>query len=751
MSQNASKRRISFQTKVLVPLVALMVLLIATTMWLVNHKLTVRIEKEAAEKLDLASDRVKSTQQKQGAALLLLYQNVVNEPRFRAVAKKGDANTGDDFLKKMLQELTAQGGASIASLTFANSRDFASTSEITGLSGAEFQSRSAGVIAKANAGKPVVDTIIAGGHLLDIVSLPIMLDGEIFGIATFGEEIGPETAREIKDDTHAEIFFMLGDQVVAGSLPKVELYPELLARFGQLSSGNGLLPIVVDHDSYLCRADSFTLPGGTGKLDYLLLFSDVAGRALQRDLQKTLLALGLLGIALGTAVTWVLVTKITQPLRKLRDSVEAVGHGDFSRRVEVNSNDECGELAAAFNHMTENLQTSRRELEQTVETLKTTQHQLIQSEKLAGIGEFVSGVAHELNNPLTSVMGFAELMQQGEIPEPQRRFLDMIAKSAKRCTKIVQSLLSFARRHAPERKVVSVNEIVESAVEILQYQMRTGNIEVISRLDPELPPTLVDPHQMQQVFLNLINNAKQAMEARQKGGWLRITTETGNGRVRVIFQDNGPGITAENLKRVFNPFFTTKEVGKGTGLGLSLCYGIVTEHGGSITPHSKPGEGATFIIELPITREDAVQPEVAAVAAPADSAHEGAGKRVLVVDDEDSILTMIQEALTVHGYKVDVVRDGEAALRRFSQYEYDLALCDWKMPGLSGQEVYERLRASNPEMSRRLIFITGDVANEQTQKFLESTDKVCLTKPFTLAEFRAAISRMLSAAAGTKA
>ena len=249
-------------------------------------------------------------------------------------------------------------------------------------------------------------------------------------------------------------------------------------------------------------------------------------RQVLRSTQQMLLGVGILGILVSTVIVWLLVRKITEPLRQLRDSVEAVGRGDFTRRVEATSSDECGELAVAFNQMTDNLRTSRTELERTVETLKATQHQLIESEKLAGIGEFVAGVAHELNNPLTSVMGFAELLQQAEMAEPQRRLLDMIAKSAKRCTKIVQSLLSFARRHAPERKVVCVNEIVQSAVEILQYQMRTSNIEVVPQLDPRLPATMVDPHQMQQVFLNIINNARQAMEGGQKGGSLRITTLT---------------------------------------------------------------------------------------------------------------------------------------------------------------------------------------------------------------------------------
>jgi two-component system NtrC family sensor kinase len=335
------------------------------------------------------------------------------------------------------------------------------------------------------------------------------------------------------------------------------------------------------------------------------------------------------------------------------------------------------------------------------------------------------------------------LLQQSDLPEQQRRYLDVIFKSAKRCQKVVQSLLSFARRHAPERKIVCVNEIVESAIEILQYQMRTSNIEVVTQLDPRLPATELDPHQMQQVFLNIINNARQAMEGQGHKGRLRVSTESADDKVRIIFQDNGPGISPENLKRIFNPFFTTKEVGKGTGLGLSLCYGIVSEHGGAITPYSTAGEGARFVIELPTTAGAARPIEKPASVQPKTSPQEGVGKRVLVIDDEDMILQMIREVLTQNGYKVDVAHDGESALRRLGQYHYDLALCDWKMPGLNGQQVFERLYATNPDMSRRLIFITGDVVNDKVQEFLQARKKLCLSKPFTLVEFRSAINQVL--------
>jgi two-component system NtrC family sensor kinase len=210
-------------------------------------------------------------------------------------------------------------------------------------------------------------------------------------------------------------------------------------------------------------------------------------------------------------------------------------------------------------------------------------------------------------------------------------------------------------------------------------------------------------------------------------------------------RDDGPGIPEGNLSKVFDPFFTTKEVGKGTGLGLSLCYGIIKEHDGTVTVHSKPGHGATFVIELPLASA-AVESsaKVEGPKAPVPNRREGVGKRVLVIDDEDSILQMVRETLCESGYEVDVARDGEAALRRLDKTAYDLALCDWRMPGLNGQQVYERVSVSNPALSRRMIFFTGDVINENAQKFLRDHQKVCLTKPFSLVDFRAAIGNALS-------
>ncbi|HWP92580.1 MAG TPA: PAS domain S-box protein [Thermodesulfobacteriota bacterium] len=245
---------------------------------------------------------------------------------------------------------------------------------------------------------------------------------------------------------------------------------------------------------------------------------------------------------------------------------------------------------------------------------KNLQEQLIQSAKLAAVGELIAGVTHEVNNPLAVVMGYSEMILGEENLDPQlRKSIDVIYNEANRARKVIQNLLSFARGHSPEKQFTSINEIMEKTLSLTEYDLRKNNIEVVKRFDPDLPGTMADPNQLQQVFLNLIINAEQAMsenagkkqliiESRVKNGQSRINTDVGS-VIELSFHDNGPGITEKHLKKIFDPFFTTKPVGKGTGLGLSVSYGIIKEHGGEIYAHSKEGEGATFFIELPVVYE----------------------------------------------------------------------------------------------------------------------------------------------------
>jgi len=234
---------------------------------------------------------------------------------------------------------------------------------------------------------------------------------------------------------------------------------------------------------------------------------------------------------------------------------------------------------------------------------KRMEEQLIVTDRLASIGELSSGIAHELNNPLTSVIGFSQLLMEGDVPDNIRENLATIYAEAQRAAIIVKNLLTFARKHAPVKQLSQVNVVIEDVLKLRSYEEKVNNIEVEKHLAANLPEIMMDAFQMQQVFLNIIVNAEFAMLEAHQRGRLVIATEASDGVVKISFTDDGPGISRENMKRIFDPFFTTKEVGKGTGLGLSICHGIVTEHGGQIYARSEPGQGATFIVELPLDQK----------------------------------------------------------------------------------------------------------------------------------------------------
>jgi len=747
MEKTRAKLRISFSIKVIVPMVTIMVLLLAVTVWLVNGRLTNQFEEDAARNLAHADAEFKSFQRLSAQNLVQRFRNLRNEPHYRAAILSNHMPT----LLHEIQGLPDDQGVDIALFSSDKGQVLSGAKRDPLIPRSDFEVGSARAVKHALQGEDTVDTIVVGDRVFYVVSIQVTSgSGALIGALTIGSEIRNRDLKDFSLRNGNQIVLLADGRVISSTIRAADPREDFVSLFKECATArnDAVKRASLAGERYFCSAGKFETLNGDGKLGYLLLSSYEQPLQTLQTTKQMLEWVSALGILIGTTVIWLLVRKVTEPLRTLSASVEAVGKGDFSHRVDVRSNDECGDLAAAFNHMTENLQRSRDQLENTVETLKTTQAQLIQSEKLSGIGEFVAGVAHELNNPLTSVMGFSELLGRADGNAQTTRHLDMIHKSAQRCHKIVQSLLSFARRRAPERKLANLNELVEGAIEFLQYQLRTSNIEVTTQLDPKLPTAMVDPHQLQQVFLNIINNARQAIENHQPKGAIRITTETCGHNLRIVFNDDGPGISEQNLSKVFDPFFTTKDVGKGTGLGLSLCYGIIKEHGGNITVRSKPGDGASFIIELPWAIETAA-PAPKADLPPASLSHvshdlEGIGKKVLVIDDEEPILQMISETLSEHGYQVDVARDGEAALRHLDETPYDLTLCDWKMPGLNGQQIYERVRAAHPLLSERMIFFTGDIINEKTQEFLRETKKVCLSKPFSLVEFHDAIGKALA-------
>jgi len=369
--------------------------------------------------------------------------------------------------------------------------------------------------------------------------------------------------------------------------------------------------------------------------------------------------------------------------------------------------------------------------------------QLLQAEKMAALGQTISGVAHELNNPLAAILSWAERLSEKTLDPSARRGVDVILGEAERAARIVRNLLTFARKRQSTRTMVDVNQVVTDTLALRAYEHRLTNIAVDAALASGLPQVFADPHQIQQVLLNLVINAEQAMLSANGRGSLVIRTwhDRDDDAVVIEVNDDGPGIPVDVRTKIFDPFFTTKEVGKGTGLGLTVAYAIVQEHGGHIFVESRPGRGASFVVELPVSGADV---EARPPRPPAPSMEAVRGASVLLVEDELALASAVSDALTDAGLQVDHASDGEEALARIRQKTYDAIVCDLKMPRIDGMTLYRAIAAATPALARRVIFVTGDVAGTDAERFLEDSGCRWLAKPFRLGDLLRAVREALA-------
>ncbi len=363
---------------------------------------------------------------------------------------------------------------------------------------------------------------------------------------------------------------------------------------------------------------------------------------------------------------------------------------------------------------------------------KRAEERLQETSRLVVVGELAAGIAHELNNPLAAVTGFAQLLMMRDLPGPIAEAVGKIFSEAERAAKVVHNLLAFARRHEPEKRYIDVVAVLERVLALKAYNLRVNNIETKTQFVPDLPKTMADEHQLTQVFLNIVTNAEQAMEDVTGGGTFSVAASRSGEKIRLSFSDDGPGIRPEHLGRIFDPFFTTQDLRKGTGLGLSRSYGMVHAHEGEIWAESALGQGATFYVELPIV-EPKMEPNERSESSLSPCTE---GKRVLVVDDEPLITEIFYKALTRDGYIVDVTEDGEEAWRALHRNPYDCIIMDLKMPGISGKELFYRLEQWDEALARKVVFLTGDTLSDDSQTFMESTGNRSLNKPFTLEELK---------------
>ena len=371
---------------------------------------------------------------------------------------------------------------------------------------------------------------------------------------------------------------------------------------------------------------------------------------------------------------------------------------------------------------------------------KKTETQIQEAGRLASLGELAAGVAHEINNPLTEVVGFSEMLLEQDLPEQAARWLPALMRLTYWAACIGTKLLDFARKREPAKQYAHVPDFLIRALDLKQLG---PEIKIETRWAEDLPKTVVDEHQMAQVVINLLSNSEHALKDQPGTGRIILGAAQQDGKIRISVTDNGPGIAPEHLHNIFDPFFTTKQVGDGTGLGLSLCYGIVRQHGGEIWAESKLGEGTTVNINLPI-----VSPYSVEVREVEDTHLNGNNNgnpkhKFLVVDDEPGIRDLLLDVLSRDGHQVHVAADGVQATGMIAKNTYDCIIMDLKMPKVSGQSLYERLAKVDPALADRVIFITGDTIAADTKEFLERAHNPVVNKPFNLNELRQQIQQVV--------
>jgi signal transduction histidine kinase/CheY-like chemotaxis protein len=381
------------------------------------------------------------------------------------------------------------------------------------------------------------------------------------------------------------------------------------------------------------------------------------------------------------------------------------------------------------------------------EELVRSREALHQAEKLTALGSLLAGVSHELNNPLTIVTAQASLLEELAIGTPMAARAEKVRRAAVRCSKIVQTFLAMARQKEPERSTVQAADVLRAALDLTEYSLRTAGIDVSLDIAPDLPPLHADPDQLHQVFVNLIVNAQQALQetAGERRLRLRLASADEGRSVQVEIEDNGPGVPAEIRRRVFEPFFTTKPEGVGTGVGLSFSLGLVEAHGGRLELLDAPGGGACFRVTLDTAAAAPAEAPREATPVPIPSGKKGAA---LIVDDEPDVAEVLEILAARAGYRVDVAANGREAIARLSAADYDVILSDLRMPELDGPALYAWLEREKPHLTHRIAFVTGDTLGDAASRFLKTSNRPVLEKPFSGRNVRTLLERLAAAPSG---
>ena len=424
-----------------------------------------------------------------------------------------------------------------------------------------------------------------------------------------------------------------------------------------------------------------------------------------------------------------------EPVAQIGQMVRQIRAGNLDVRAEIPRSVELGPLVDSFVHMAEELRAARQALEEKVQTqskeLDTAQRKLLEAAKLAAIGQLVSGVAHEVNNPLTSILGFAEVvLGNPSLDAATRRQLRIVRDEALRVKNVVANLSSFARRAPQQTMRINLQKVLDRVVELRGHQLAANGIQLRWEAPGQAVWVEGDPDQLLQVLFNLLQNAEQAIQAGGGPGDIRLGCHGEAGKARITVQDTGVGMKREVMERMFEPYFTTQPSGQASGLGLSIAHGIVAQHGGTITAESREDEGSVFTVLLPAASAagDPALPNHV----PSGASAPGRG-RALLIDDEESILELLRSALEKRGWQTVALKDTARFESVVKETDFDLIFCDLKMPGRNGLELWRVLEEVRPDLAGQFVLMTGNLAGADAETYDLSRVTV-LRKPFSLAQ-----------------
>jgi signal transduction histidine kinase len=578
------------------------------------------------------------------------------------------------------------------------------------------------------------------GELVRVASAPITLSGFIIGTLTLGDRIDRGFAARLEQSFDCDVTVLAGDRVVTSTVPG-RIVPEEVRGLASLPAFPSDAPHVtrLAGDDYVIASLPLGSDGRGHDVNVYLLNS------LRKDLGDSnrfllwiMLVCGASAVLVAGVAAWMTSRSVLRPLESFVAFMRSVAtSGDHSSRFESDvSCVEVDTLNVAYEHlMASLLEHEQRLIRSAIEDLDRLER-LKESEKLAALGRMLSGAAHEINNPLTGVIGNVDMLLRGDrLDADTRDRLETVRREGQRVAALVRHLLKISHRDTGEEAVVDVSEVLREVVEVRRHDFTAAGMSLVLEL-PETPLCVLGNElELHQVFLNIVNNAYDALKDGTRGPRLEVTASAVGDVLTVVLADNGPGM--KNTKQVFDHFYTTKPVGQGTGLGLSIVYAVIQRHRGRIAADNAPEGGARFTIELPLA------PASGARTAPADRRQADdtpvetpLGGSVLVVDDEPTLVDLQKEILEGLGAVVVGAASGREAIEHLRRRAFDLIVTDLRMPGgVSGQDLFRWVESNAPESAGRFVFVTGDNAGDGSRDFIDSIGARCVMKPFSMEDY----------------